>query len=234
VVSRLAGIVTADKFALETFAGRVAAFHAADLLAVPRPRVVGCAADSAALVLGSRQDVDVVDVEGCRRAGIDIVKRRSGGGVVLVEPGAMCWFDVVVPADDARFRSVVVDVGASMRWLGGHLVAALDDLGVTDAAVHDGAMVCGPWGQLICFAGVGPGEVLLGEHKLVGISQRRTRNGSRFQCMVHLRWSPEVLIGLLAEPRPTVEELPPVGVVSRDVADALPGAVARVLTDATG
>ena len=230
MVPRLAGIVTAGDFALETFVDGVAAFHAADLLADARSRVVTCAVDAAALVLGSRQTVRLVDLDACQRAGIDLVTRRSGGGVVLVEPGAMCWFDVVVPADDPRFRSVVADVGASMRWLGGHLVTALHGLGVTDAALHDGGMVCGAWGELICFAGLGPGEVLLGEHKLVGISQRRARHGSRFQCMVHLRWSPEALVGLLAEPRPVLDELPPVAVVSRDVADALPRAVARELS----
>ena len=42
----------------------------------------------------------------------------------------MCWFDVVVPATDVRFQSVAHDVGASMRWLGGHIAAALEDLGV--------------------------------------------------------------------------------------------------------
>ena len=83
-------------------------------------------------------------------------------------------------------------------------------------------MTGGRWSPLVCFAGVGPGEVLLGRRKLVGISQRRTRNGSRFQCMVHVRWSPDVLVGLLAAPRPTVDELPPVAVVSREIADALP------------
>ena len=80
-------------------------------------------------MLGSRQQLDVVDVDACRRAGVDVVKRRSGGGVVLVEPGAMCWFDVVVPAGDARFASVAGDVGASMRWLGGQIAAALAQLG---------------------------------------------------------------------------------------------------------
>ena len=75
-------------------------------------------------------------------------------------------------------------------------------------------------------------EVLVDGDKLVGISQRRTRHGARFQCMVHIRWSPDVLIGLLAEPRPDVEVLPPVGVLPADVADALPGAVARGLTAA--
>jgi hypothetical protein len=52
--------------------------------------------------------------------------------------------------------------------------------------------------------------------------------------MLHTRWSPEVLVGLLAEPRPVVDELPPVAVLTRDVADGLPGSVARVLSDATG
>ncbi len=75
-------------------------------------------------------------------------------------------------------------------------------------------MTGGRWAELVCFAGIGPGEVLLGGRKLVGISQRRTRNGSRFQCMVHTRWSPDVLVDLLAEPRPTVEELPGVAVVA--------------------
>jgi lipoate-protein ligase A len=234
MVSRLAGAVTPGDFAVESFGGGVAAFHAADLLADPRPRVVVCHADTAALVLGSRQSLDRADADACRRAGIDIVKRRSGGGAVLVEPGAMCWFDVVVPAGDPRFRSVVSDVGASMRWLGRHLVTALRQLGERDVVAHDGAMVGGRWGDVVCFAGLGPGEVLVDGAKLVGISQRRTREGSRFQCMVHTGWSPDVLVGLLAPPRPRVEELPPVAVVTRELADALPGAVARVLSEATG
>jgi lipoate-protein ligase A len=43
--------------------------------------------------------------------------------------------------------------------------------------------------------------------KLVGVAQRRTRSGARFQCVVLQRWRPERLIGLLAPPRPTTEEL---------------------------
>ena len=48
-------------------------------------------------------------------------------------------------------------------------------------------MACTGWCPLVCFAGVGPGEVLAGGRKLVGISQRRTRAGARFQCAVHVR-----------------------------------------------
>jgi lipoate---protein ligase len=230
VVPRLAGDVTASSFALENFDGTAADFHAIDLLSDARPRIVVSAAMAPALVLGSRQQLDVVDRDACRAAGIDVVKRRSGGGVVLVEPGAMCWFDVVVAATDRRFAPVAHDVGASMRWLGGHIATALAGLGVGAPGVHRAPMTGGRWAELVCFAGIGPGEVLLGERKLVGISQRRTRVGSRFQCMVHARWSPDVLVGLLAEPRPTVEELPGVAVVEPEVADALPRAVAHTLS----
>jgi lipoate-protein ligase A len=230
----VAGGVTAGEFVVETYRGGVAEFHASDLLVDARPRVVVCVATTAALVLGSRQQPDVADIDACRDAGVDVVRRRSGGGVVLVEPAAMCWFDVVVPAGDPRFAPVAGDVGASMTWLGRHVATALSELGMAGVTVHRGSLAQGRWAELVCFAGRGPGEVQLDGDKLVGISQRRTRIGSRFQCMVHVRWSPEVLVELLAAPRPSVAELPPVAVVSAEVADALPGAVARALTAASG
>jgi lipoate---protein ligase len=233
VVPRLAGAVRAGVFALETHPGPVAEFHAADLLADLRPRVMVCDAAPSALVLGSRQHLDLVDLAACRAAGIDVVRRRSGGGLVLVEAGAMCWFDVVVPANDPRFVSVAGDVGASMRWLGGHIAAALAEVGVGDTVVHAAAMTGGRWADLVCFAGVGPGEVVRQGRKLVGISQRRTGVGSRFQCMIHLRWSPDVLVSLLAAPRPGVDELPPVAVVAAEVGNALPAAVVGALSTAT-
>ena len=40
-----------------------------------------------------------------------------------------------------------------------------------------------------------------------GTSQRRTRGWARFQCAAYRRWDPEVLVPLLAEPRPAVEDL---------------------------
>ena len=52
--------------------------------------------------------------------------------------------------------------------------------------------------QQICFAGVGPGEVLLDGRKVVGISQRRTRVGARFQCVVLRTWDPSELARIFA------------------------------------
>src|SRR5262245_19569839 len=166
MVPRLARFVTPAAFRLTTFRGSPGEFHARDLLAGGHPAVVVCAATGPAMVLGSRQQVDVVDVAACRHAGVDIVKRRTGGGVVLVEPAATCWFDVVVPAGDPRMASVAGDVSASMRWLGARVVAALAQLSVADVTAHDGPMTGAGLGARICFAGLGPGEVLLRGHKL--------------------------------------------------------------------
>jgi hypothetical protein len=63
-------------------------------------------------------------------------------------------------------------------------------------AVHRGGLVTAPWSGLVCFAGLGAGEVTLGEGgpKVVGVSQRRTRAVARFQCAVLLRWDPARLL----------------------------------------
>ena len=51
---------------------------------------------------------------------------------------------------------------------------------------------------VVCFAGLAAGEVTVGGAKVVGISQRRTRAGGRFQCSVPLQWNAERHEELLA------------------------------------
>jgi lipoate-protein ligase A len=154
-----------------------------------------CEVDRPALVLGSAQADTVVDAAACARAGVEVVRRRSGGGAVLLIPGEVVWVDVVLPATDPRWSD---DVGRATWWLGEAWAAALAGLGHPDAQVHRGAMVTSAWSQLVCFAGLGPGEVTVAGRKVVGISQRRARGVARFQCAVHRRWDPAALIGLLS------------------------------------
>ena len=73
---------------------------------------------------------------------------------MLLEPGRVVWFDVVVPTAHLHAAGVGDDVTASMTWLGWHVASALADLGVA-ADVHRGAMSCSAWCPLVCFAGVG-------------------------------------------------------------------------------
>ena len=158
-----------------------------------------------AVVLGSTQAAEVVDVERAAAAGVAVVRRRSGGGAVLVRPGELVWADVFVPAGDPLW---LADVGRATHWLGRTWTDALAALGVR-ASWHDGPLVSTPWSGLVCFAGLGPGEVQLATGtagatggaaggKVVGVSQRRTRAGALFQCAALLRWRPDDLLYLLS------------------------------------
>jgi lipoate-protein ligase A len=152
-----------------------------------------------AMALGSRQPVDSVDVAACAREGIEVVRRRSGGGAVLLLPGEVEWVDLVVPAGDAGWTD---DLRASMVQVGERWCEALDGLVTGIVHVHRGGVERTAWSDLVCFAGVGPGEVLIGDRKLVGISQRRTRAGARFQCAIHRRYDAVRTASLLAGPLP--------------------------------
>jgi lipoate-protein ligase A len=163
-------------------------------------------ADGPALVLGSTQPPGVVDEEAAAAGGVAVVRRRSGGGAVLVGTGDVVWVDVYVPAGDGLWEA---DVGRATHWLGRAWADTLVALGV-EAHWHDGPLVASPWSSLVCFAGLGPGEVLAGPaggpaggshdrpSKVVGISQRRTRAGTLFQCAALLRWDPAVIVGVLS------------------------------------
>ena len=155
-------------------------------------------------MLGSSQRDESVDIAAARRQGIDVVRRRSGGGGVLLWPGEFVWLDLEIPATDELWSD---DVGRAMWWVGELWSAALADL-EPRVTVYEGRLQRTRWSSDVCFAGTGPGEVLVDDAKLVGVSQRRTRLAARFQTMVHLRWRPDVVASLVAG-HPTVEELAP-------------------------
>ena len=146
------------------------------------------------LVLGSSQPDDAVDWERVRERGVEVVRRRSGGSAVLVEPEAAVWVDVTIPPGDPLWDH---DVGRAFHWLGAVWAEVLTGAGVP-ARWHDGPMRKTPWSAWVCFAGLGPGEVTVEGRKVVGLSQRRTREGVLFQCSAALRWEPERLLALLA------------------------------------
>ena len=143
-----------------------------------------------ALVLGSAQPDDIA---ASPEAGV--VRRRSGGGAVLVTPDDSVWIDVVIGRRDPLWDD---DVSRAPLWLGQVWAAALMQLGVGHGEVFD-RYEAGPWGRLACFASRGPGEVFVRGSKAVGITQRRTRTTARFQCLLYRRWDPEQLIARLVE-----------------------------------
>jgi len=179
------------------------------------------------LVLGSSQRADSVDAAAASRMGIEVVRRRSGGGGVLLWPDEFVWLDLEIPATDDLWSD---DVGKAMWWVGELWRTALA-AAEPEATVHRGRLIRTRWSHDVCFAGVGPGEVLVGDAKLVGVSQRRTRDGARFQSMVHLHWRPDVVASLVAA-RPAVDDLAPLVKTCSAPADTITAALIATLPSA--
>ena len=96
--------------------GTVGELHALDPFAGDRPvipEVWWCRATDDAIVLGSNQADELVDEVACRHADLSIVRRRSGGGSVVMRRSSTLWIDVVLPVGVAPD-----DVRGSMVWIG--------------------------------------------------------------------------------------------------------------------
>jgi lipoate-protein ligase A len=135
-----------------------------------------------AVVLGSTQRDEVVDHDAAAALGMAVARRRSGGGAVLVD-ASVVWVDFAIARDDPLW---IDDIGHSMQWVGDVWCAALQRVGI-DARVHRDRPITSPLARTICFCGIGHGEVLADGRKAVGISQRRTREGARFQTVLMTR-----------------------------------------------
>ncbi len=174
----------------------------------PGRRVWVHAVDKPALVLGSSQKDDVLEPTAIAEVGAEVCRRRSGGGAVLVQPGDT-WIDVLIDRGDPLWDD---DVSRAFHWVGHVWAATLRGLGLGDHAVHTGSLQHRDWGSVLCFAGLGPGEVtsMSTGDKVVGLSQRRTRGAARFQCLVPDRVTLEPTASLL------VSDALPVGFVAAD------------------
>lgn len=173
-----------------------------------RPRLAVClVSPPGAVVLGSAQGLRPRRPEdgpaaATVAAGLPVVRRRSGGGAVVVRPGQQVWVDVWVPRGDPRWDD---DVVVAAGWVGEAWARALADVGVAGTVVHRGGVGrrahpdAGGLDQ-VCFAGVGPGEVLVGDppRKVVGLSQHRARPGARFLTMAVRHWDPAGTVDALA------------------------------------
>ena len=163
-------------------------------------RVVLRHVDEPVLVMGSAQPSSVVDADRVFRRGVSVVRRRSGGAAVLLLPGAQVWADLWVPRDDPLWS---VEPRASAAVAGEWWARALGAVSrhVADGlGVHRGASIPAPGSDVVCFAGVGPGEVVWEGRKVVGLAQWRSREGVLVHGCAYRRWDPEPLVDLLDLP----------------------------------
>ena len=205
---------------LEAVRGAAGDLHAEPVEPTRTLRV--CLVVGDALVLGSTQEAPGRPL----RPGVELARRRSGGGAVWLSRGGQVWVDLVIPSGDPLWRD---DVGRSALWLGEAWARCIGE----GAEVWPGPMLHGELGSVACFAGLGPGEVTLEGAKVVGISQRRTRDLARFQTVAYLEWDPGALLEAMDLPDAAVEALlgrvSPVVATTDGAGGGLWGVVERLL-----
>lgn len=124
-----------------------------------------------ALSLGRFQPHDDVDFDACRRRGVEVVRRPTGGRALL--HGADLTYAVALPLPALGAARDSVD--ARYQVLAGALIAGLAELGVTAAVARAG----GPPGP-VCFAGQQGADLRVGERKVCGSAQL-SRDGAVLQ-----------------------------------------------------
>jgi lipoate-protein ligase A len=121
--------------------------------------------------LGYGQPLDRhVDVEACRRLGVGLVRRPTGGSAIYHDgPERELTYSVVAAAED--IGGGARDLLHSYQWIGRALVAGLRTLGapveMVGVARGDAPV------PAFCFARTGSCEIELGGKKVVGSAQRR-------------------------------------------------------------
>ena len=163
--------------------------------AVVRRQAVVRQCSVAMLVLGSTQSDAVVDRAALGRANVSVVRRRTGGGAVLVGPDDPLWVDVWVPRGDPLWRD---DAARAVHWVGDWWSAALAQVGFGPTEVQRTATPTDEIARFACFAGLGAGEVHRHGRKVVGVAQWRSREGALVHCAAYREWSPAPLFDLLA------------------------------------
>ncbi|MDE2119139.1 MAG: ligase [Betaproteobacteria bacterium] len=158
-------------------AAREQAWNQARLRGPPsRPRWRTWRYRAPAVVLGAGQ-AELADAAavGAAAQGVAVLRRRAGGGAVLVGPW-MLGLSVVLPAAHAHARGGPLP---AYRWLGEALAAALTEMvqapcrSVPPGELAPGERAARDWA---CFGAMAPWEVACGGRKICGLAQVRTRD----------------------------------------------------------
>lgn len=159
-----------------------------------------------AIILGIGQSASEIDIDACRAANCDILRRISGGTAVFHDVHTVS-FQLVLPADHPFLSR---DIHVNYQRIGSIIVSMLGSFGAPSrAATLEEAHGDAPPDGLdaICFSSLSPYEVVSDDRKLVGLSQVRRRTVSALQGMLYLRNSPAKWARLVPRHLATTEQL---------------------------
>lgn len=121
---------------------------------------------------------DDVHIEICERDGLPILRRASGGGTVLLGPGCLAYA-LVLPVD---LHPNLASIRGANRFILERIAGALRR--------WEGAVACR-----------GVSDLAIGERKISGNAQRRTRHALLFHGTILYRMPAEVIARYLRHPR---------------------------------
>ncbi|MHB8190356.1 MAG: lipoyl protein ligase domain-containing protein [Ferrimicrobium sp.] len=150
-----------------------------------------------AVVLGSSTPEGFFDIDRFEAAGVKVVRRASGGGAVLIAPGAQIWLGIYLASTDVLVER---DIGRSFAWLGSALAPVISSWTTQEAQVVIERQPASELARRICFGGLGFGEITVCGDKVVGLSQRRTRSIVSYQVSVLWHDRQSELLSYLKEP----------------------------------
>lgn len=152
-----------------------------------------------AFSFGYFQDIALeVDVNACRAAGIELVKRMTGGGTVV--HGWELTYTLILPRSTAE-----IGVSDVYQRIGQSLVKAFQKLGVPAecyAACADSPQAA----PNICLTNPAEHDVMSDDKKLAGVSVRRNRDGILFQGYISLDMPPSFILKRVSK-NPEVQKM---------------------------
>lgn len=156
---------------------------------VEQPQVLFWQYDQAAVIMGCSQRPDDGQMQRAERAGLPLLRRRSGGGAVLAGPW-MLSVTVFIPTDHPVAKQNIIEI---FSWLEQIWIDTLHACGVpckgVDQTMIDHSKVVSQQLELkwACYAALSHGEVVSEDgRKLVGLAQIRKRKGVALVSGLHL------------------------------------------------
>lgn len=148
-----------------------------------------------AVSLGSGQKPEEeADLDFCRRNGIDVVRRPSGGGAILHEDEITYSFTSRIP-DHPAFK----DLLSSYYIIVEGLLNGLKKIGVT--AEIRGGKSSGPERYIPCFALSSRHDLVIKNKKIIGSAQRRKKNAFMQHGSIPISYNPQLVSGVFRNPQ---------------------------------
>ena len=194
-----------DSWTIETKHSETALAHEANLEEWQKPTIWIIEPKDTCLVLGkSQRGRAFLNLSYLEEQNINLTVRQSGGGAVLVSPEDMLWVDIFIP-QGSKFW--IPDIAKASMWIGKIWHDALKRLNI-ECSLFDQKFSRSEASDLICFISRAAGELFVANRKILGISQRRSKFGTRFQCALIINWKPEQMIAAYrSSPIPDLDKL---------------------------